>query len=161
MPLSARPNSTLLQAMPPELICNIMLHTLPPVPSSDGMRVPLTWGQVCQEWRYCALSNPALWSTIYHCKPAFCPPMARANSTTELDFLLLNSLFEVMERWKSVLIDAKDCECMTIVPESFCPKCGDEDADLSGEEGVVEQALGLVYQPFTIPRRTGEQPRAR
>ncbi|TFK97213.1 hypothetical protein BDV98DRAFT_574785, partial [Pterulicium gracile] len=56
-----------------------------------------------------------------------------------------------MERWKSVLIDAKDCECMTIVPESFCPKCGDEDADLSGEEEVVEQALGLVYQPCELP----------
>ncbi|TFK97220.1 hypothetical protein BDV98DRAFT_574791 [Pterulicium gracile] len=60
--------------MPPELFCQIMLHTLPYVVSPATMCLALLCSHICQRWtRACALSNHALWSTIYHCSTDIAP----------------------------------------------------------------------------------------
>ncbi|KAJ6536543.1 hypothetical protein DFH09DRAFT_1324579 [Mycena vulgaris] len=52
-------------SLPPELICEIFLHCLPPqrtLPSPKD--APLLLAQVCRQWRGIALSLPVLWTSI-------------------------------------------------------------------------------------------------
>ncbi|KAJ7605516.1 hypothetical protein DFH06DRAFT_947701, partial [Mycena polygramma] len=51
--------------LPPELVCEIFEHCLPPPHTLPSARdAPLLLGQVCRRWRGIALSLPTLWNSI-------------------------------------------------------------------------------------------------
>ncbi|KAJ7465182.1 hypothetical protein FB451DRAFT_431674 [Mycena latifolia] len=51
--------------LPPELVCEIFLHCLPPPGTPPSPRdAPLLLAQVCGQWRGIALSLPTLWTSV-------------------------------------------------------------------------------------------------
>ncbi|EJD06194.1 uncharacterized protein FOMMEDRAFT_26926 [Fomitiporia mediterranea MF3/22] len=54
-----------MRKLPSELLNEIFLWTLPPVPSFKAMESPLVLTHVCSWWRECATTQSALWDTIY------------------------------------------------------------------------------------------------
>ncbi|KAL5533448.1 hypothetical protein ACEPAF_5224 [Sanghuangporus sanghuang] len=54
-----------VRKIPSELLNEIFLWTLPPVPSFRAVDSPLVLTQVCTWWRECAIIQSALWDTIY------------------------------------------------------------------------------------------------
>ncbi|KAJ6602257.1 hypothetical protein B0H10DRAFT_1754032, partial [Mycena sp. CBHHK59/15] len=51
-----------IMSLPPELLCEIFLHCLPPGPVLPNTKyAPLLLGQICRQWRDVALLTPMLW----------------------------------------------------------------------------------------------------
>ena len=57
--------SCAMRKLPSELLNEIFLWTLPPVPSFRVVESPLVLTHVCSWWRECAIAHSALWETIY------------------------------------------------------------------------------------------------